>query len=276
MDGMVVEIRQPDRRPLQVLVRDHLEVGRECDGLLLGDGEVSRRHARLEVVDGRLQVVDLGSSNGTLVNGNRINGAVVLGPGDVVLLGATELALVGGPPPAAPAPASATGAARGTVLRQDSASPPVADPTAVTVARPAASSEARTTSILRVAASVQEEQPPMRATAGGDTITIVFSDIESSTEHALRLGDGQWFEVLGTHNRIVRTNLRSFGGTEIKSQGDGFMLTFPSARRAVQFCISVQQELDRWARDNPEDAVRIRMGAHTGEAIVDDDVDLFG
>jgi class 3 adenylate cyclase len=82
--------------------------------------------------------------------------------------------------------------------------------------------------------------------------------------------------VLATHNRIVRTNLRSFGGTEIKAQGDGFMLTFTSARRAVQFAVSVQQELARWSRDNPEEAVRIRIGAHTGEAIMDDEGDLFG
>jgi adenylate cyclase len=128
-----------------------------------------------------------------------------------------------------------------------------------------------------VAAAVQEQPPTVQSAAGdGDTITIVFSDIESSTEQALRLGDARWFDVLGTHNRIVRTNLRHFGGREIKSQGDGFMLTFNSARKAVQFCVAVQQELEKWDRDNPDDAVRIRIGAHTGEAIVDDDGDLFG
>jgi class 3 adenylate cyclase len=130
---------------------------------------------------------------------------------------------------------------------------------------------------MAVAAAVQEDRPQVgHANADGDTVTIVFSDIESSTERALALGDGRWYEVLQEHNRIVRTNLRHFGGTEIKSQGDGFMLTFQSARRAVQFCTAVQQELASWARKHPDDAVRIRIGLHTGEAIVDDDGDLFG
>ncbi len=65
-----------------------------------------------------------------------------------------------------------------------------------------------------------------------------------------------------------------FGGTEVKAQGDGFMLTFPSARRAVLFAIATQRalETDREAGSG----VRIRMGLHTGEAIVDRSGDLFG
>ena len=86
----------------------------------------------------------------------------------------------------------------------------------------------------------------------------------------------RWFDVLGIHNDIVRRNVATFGGKEIKSQGDGFMLTFPSARKAVQACISVQQELGVLAHRSPDVAVRIRIGLHTGEAIVDDEGDLFG
>ena len=92
----------------------------------------------------------------------------------------------------------------------------------------------------------------------------------------MKLGDERWFEVLGVHNDIIRSNLEAYGGTEIKSQGDGFMLTFTSARKAAQFCIGVQQELGVLAQRSPDDAVRIRMGLHTGEAIVDDEGDLFG
>jgi class 3 adenylate cyclase len=104
----------------------------------------------------------------------------------------------------------------------------------------------------------------------------VFSDIEASTVRAEALGDERWYELLSTHNEIVRRHLAVHDGKEIKSQGDGFMLSFPSARGAVKCMISVQRELaDRGAR-RPEDGISIRVGVHTGEAIVDGDGDLFG
>lgn len=58
-----------------------------CD-IVLDDSSVSRRHARLELHRGRYTIVDLGSTNGTFVNGIRI-GTKVLEPGDTVTLGTT-------------------------------------------------------------------------------------------------------------------------------------------------------------------------------------------
>jgi hypothetical protein len=58
----------------------------ECD-LVLEDTGVSRRHARIVVGDGGTRIVDLGSANGTLVNGRRISGEVPLSHGDVIMLG---------------------------------------------------------------------------------------------------------------------------------------------------------------------------------------------
>ncbi|MGY9072515.1 MAG: adenylate/guanylate cyclase domain-containing protein [Acidimicrobiales bacterium] len=97
------------------------------------------------------------------------------------------------------------------------------------------------------------------------TPTIVFSDIENSTLHAERLGDQAWFDLLSTHNQIIRRQVSAFGGKEIKSQGDGFMLTFPSSRSAVQHNAS-----------RPQQEFYIRIGMHVGKAIVDDGGDLFG
>lgn len=133
----------------------------------------------------------------------------------------------------------------------------------------------RRTSIDAVAEGALSErwQPAIEPSDGG-TLTIVFSDIESSTEMATRLGDRDWFVVLETHNRIVREQLMRFGGTEVKSQGDGFMLTFPSARRAVLFAVATQRALE--ASRQGGSGIRIRMGLHTGEAIIDRSGDLFG
>jgi sulfite reductase alpha subunit-like flavoprotein len=57
---------------------------------VLDDRNVSRRHARLELVDGALVVIDLGSANGTLVNGNRV-GKHQLAPQDKLVIGRFEV-----------------------------------------------------------------------------------------------------------------------------------------------------------------------------------------
>ena len=62
---------------------------RECD-IFLVDPSVSRNHALLDVIDGRLTVRDAGSSNGTFVNGERVQ-LRVLHPGDVLAFGKTEM-----------------------------------------------------------------------------------------------------------------------------------------------------------------------------------------
>ena len=62
-----------------------LTVGRHGDsGLLLNDGHVSRHHARLNDIDGTLWVQDLGSANGTFINGKRIMRAARLMHGDEI------------------------------------------------------------------------------------------------------------------------------------------------------------------------------------------------
>jgi hypothetical protein len=75
------------------LLRARLTIGRssECQ-LVLADDTVSRRHAELHAHDGRWLLRDLGSSNGTWVNGRLVIEAEVR-PGDVVQLGGYELRL---------------------------------------------------------------------------------------------------------------------------------------------------------------------------------------
>ena len=71
-----------------------LTIGRATDvEVVLADPLVSRRHARLSSRGGRLVLADLGSTNGTRVNGERVREAVV-GPGDRIEIGATRLEIV--------------------------------------------------------------------------------------------------------------------------------------------------------------------------------------
>ena len=244
-----VVVREPGRTPLHLVIRDILEIGRECDGLLLDDPQISRRHLQLRAERGRVVVEDLGSTNGSTIDGKPLEGAHVLVRGEVVEFGdcTVELAL----------DARATQIGRA----QD----------------PEAARRLRASSIDMVAAAAAEDHRDYASLdTDAGTLTIVFSDIESSTERAVELGDAKWVELLGVHNTIVRRALGRHRGTEIKAQGDGFMLSFSSARSAVQCMSEVQRALEAHAHSNPADAIQIRVGLHTGEVILGDDGDLFG
>ncbi len=261
-----MEVVQPGRKPIRVVVRGDLEVGRDCDGLLLGDPRTSRRHATLMANAGGLSVVDMGSSNGTFVSGNRVIGPTPVSPNDVVSVGDTTITLVA--PPAVVNAQQDTAGARGTVI-----GPPTLSPDGRVRAR---DSGDRFTSIDRVASGMSTEDPNLSRLSQLDcTVTVMFTDIENSTMLAEKYGDTQWMQVLRAHNEIVRKALRTYGGNEIKSQGDGFMLAFPSARRALMCAVAIQQEVDRHGRAFPAQGVRVRIGLHTGEAIAEGG-DLFG
>jgi len=78
--------------------------GDDCD-VVLADDKASRRHAALTPLpDGTVRVEDLGSTNGTFVDGQRITAATVLRPGGLLTIGDTQLALAAGVarPPASP------------------------------------------------------------------------------------------------------------------------------------------------------------------------------
>jgi class 3 adenylate cyclase len=106
-------------------------------------------------------------------------------------------------------------------------------------------------------------------------MTIVFTDIERSTELVDHLGDRRWFELLSAHNAIVREQLALTDGLEVKHQGDGFMLAFFGSRAALRFSIDLQRAFALHARRRPADALRIRIGIHAGFVIRDMD-DFFG
>jgi adenylate cyclase len=264
----LLEVRQPGRKPLVIAVQHEVEFGRDCDGFLLVDPEVSRRHVVVRLEGEALVVEDLGSTNGTTLNGARLQGPAPMAAADVARLGGTELRVIQEQVVAA-IPVPSTGARETHIAGSGDAD--------VVRARPGGSAGVRGTSIDAVASVAQRETfDASRLQAHGGTVTIVFSDIESSTQLAMKLGDTAWFTLLGAHNQIVRDLVRKHHGREIKSQGDGFMLSFPSARAAVRCMIEVERELAARADEEAAEEMRVRIGIHTGEAIADAGGDLFG
>jgi class 3 adenylate cyclase len=132
------------------------------------------------------------------------------------------------------------------------------------------------------------------AVASDDTQTVLFTDVEGSTALTQRLGDAKAREVLREHERMVREALKSHGGSEVKTMGDGFMTSFSSATRALECAIAMQRAFEEWnegvgaalappqgaASSAPTTPIKVRIGLNAGEPITEDDpagrADLFG
>jgi class 3 adenylate cyclase len=263
MNPPIIIVKQPNRKVLRIQITESLEIGRECDGLLIADTQTSRRHLLVSLRNNDVMIEDLKSTNGTFLDGSKVDVPMLLLPGSVVRIGDTLIEVEPDHEPSrstvGPEGARTTTVTGGGAVRAAGGGP----------------AGARETSIDAVARSVRNTKQLLGSQDFEGTITIVFSDIESSTERATSMGDTAWMKVLNQHNEIVRTNLRKWSGHEVKNQGDGFMLTFPGARRALRCMIAVQQELDEAERSDESGSVRIRVGVHTGEVITTGD-DIFG
>ena len=125
-----------------------------------------------------------------------------------------------------------------------------------------------------MAADVGRDRPDLSAAAAPNgTVTILFSDIEGSTQLTEALGDRAWMDLLREHNALVREQVAAHDGFEVKAQGDGFMVAFASARNALNCAIGIQRAIA--GRDGSGPELRVRIGLHTGEAIREAE-DFFG
>jgi len=118
-------------------------------------------------------------------------------------------------------------------------------------------------------AAVQAEP----AVAVGSLRTILFTDVEGSTALTQQLGDAKARELFREHERITREALAAHGGSEVKTMGDGFMVSFGSAAGALSCAIAIQRAL-------VDLQLKVRIGLNAGEPIAEEDPDgrgdLFG
>lgn len=119
------------------------------------------------------------------------------------------------------------------------------------------------------------EEPPGRITVDTAFRTIVFTDLEGSTDMTQRLGDEAAFELLRTHDELMHACLDQHGGSRIKHTGDGIMASFTSVARAIECMIAMQSALAAHSNATPDRPLRARMGAAAGEPVSDRE-DLFG
>jgi class 3 adenylate cyclase len=98
------------------------------------------------------------------------------------------------------------------------------------------------------------------------TVTLLFTDIEGSTELLKRLGD-EYADVLAEHQRLLRDAFAAHDGHVVDTQGDSFFVAFSRARDAVAAAVDSQRELGEHAWPDGVH-VRVRMGIHSGEPLV--------
>jgi class 3 adenylate cyclase len=94
--------------------------------------------------------------------------------------------------------------------------------------------------------------------------TILFTDIVDSTALARDAGDASWKRTVAMHDDVVRSVLAGFGGREVETAGDSFLVVLDSAEGGIRCGLALVRALD---------AIRlpIRVGIHSGEVVVSDD-----
>ena len=245
--GILIELTAPGATTLRVVVSQPLVIGREGTGLRIPDAKVSRRHVEIRPDGDDVMVSDLGSTNGTYLNGSRMTGQGRVGRKDSLRLGRTVVRCIG------------------AVRLVDEPGTPD------DLGTEQSELDGMTTidSLAREAAGDQDSLRQMLRRGG--TITVMFSDIADSTALATQMGDEAWFAVLQEHEGLVRGAVADADGRVVKAQGDGFMASFTSASAAVVCAIRIQQAIVA-----ADDGLAVRIGLHTGDAIELDDGDWIG
>lgn len=126
------------------------------------------------------------------------------------------------------------------------------------------------TAIQRLVDAVREETPALDQTEG--LASVLFTDVESSTELAAALGDTRWSAIINAHFRDLEEIVHRHRGQFVKSLGDGTLSSFASAKHALSAAMDMQAKL---AAAETEPHLGLRIGIHTGD-VVQARGDFFG
>ena len=108
------------------------------------------------------------------------------------------------------------------------------------------------------------------------TVTVLFTDVVGSTDLTTSRGDEAAQEILRAQRELVRGQVEEHGGHEVKGLGDGFMVAFATASKAVACAVGIQRALEEHNRSQPPDEqVLICIGPNLG-GVIQKEADLFG
>jgi class 3 adenylate cyclase/pSer/pThr/pTyr-binding forkhead associated (FHA) protein len=238
------------------LLTETLRIGRaEDNDIVVADPAASRHHAELRNAAGVYHIADLGSNNGTYVNGQRIT-IVPLSEGDVVVIGTSTFRLAGRElqefPPTASPPSG------GDVVGG------VEIPHAARHLLPAGGRYAN----FHIPTDDDTQRDRRQLAAVMLTDMVGYSSLAQRDENlALDLAHEQ--------DLIVRAIVTHFDGRAVKSLGDGVLAEFPSALDAVKCALRVQEAVEERNSAAGGEHIWLRVGVHLGDVVHRGD-DVFG
>lgn len=226
----------------RVVVAAELLIGRADADLTIDDPLVSRRHAIVRPGAGVLEIEDLGSTNGTWVNGERIDQARQLSRGDTVNVGSTQIEV------------EITPGEEGTILAavpdlrgRTMAAPVAAEPPDVPEPPPPPPPEPKRVQERPAAAHEGDELRP---------VTALFADIVGSTSLGERLPPDEVKVLIGECVSRMTRAVEEFGGSVTSYMGDGIAAFFglPTAHeddpeRAARAALRILAELGEYAQE---------------------------
>ena len=230
-----------------------LTVGRGVADLVIDDPAISRRHALFRAAGDVLEVEDLGSRNGTKVNGDRIGAVTTLRPGDTVEFGGTVVEVE-------------VESAAAPSRRVEREAPPL-PATQVASAIPELSSPAA------AAGEPVEDADELRP------VTALFADVVGSTSIGERLTPEEVKALIGECVSRMARAVEQFGGVVDAFMGDGIAAFFgiPVAHeddpeRAARAALHIVHVVGEYARDIETawgiDDFNVRVGLNTGQVAV--------
>jgi adenylate cyclase len=103
---------------------------------------------------------------------------------------------------------------------------------------------------------------------------VMFTDTVGFTA-STQANEGRTLDLLRQQSELVRQVLALHQGREIKSTGDGFLVEFESALKAVQCAVNVQRRINERNSEGGQTLIQIRIGVHLGD-IVQNGADILG
>ena len=116
--------------------------------------------------------------------------------------------------------------------------------------------------LAEVSAFIDDGLAGEDVTGGRVLATILFTDIVDSSAHASAASDREWRATREQHDAITRAMIRQHRGREVKTMGDGFLITFDAPARAARCALAVADRVRALG-------IEIRAGLHTGEIELD-------
>lgn len=116
-----------------------------------------------------------------------------------------------------------------------------------------------------------EETLPENRSLGVQTLAVFFSDLKSSTAMYQRMGDAEAYQLVREHFKVLFDSVEQYGGSAVKTIGDGVMGTFFNPKDAllgIHSSIQGLQALNQRSGLQGDDQLQLKVGLHVGPCIV--------